>query len=148
MTWSQKDSVDHFLNSEKITFQFVDEQGKGYRTSILSNEPIRRSVDLRPIQKALRNLWKGVRTFDDDSLVSEIAVFESFKEFLINRIGSVCTDSVIERLSTELDYLRACQIAGLALQDAMNSRVDLITDNELEFAIDIMVKNESLMNDI
>lgn len=137
-----------FVNSEKITFQFVGEQGRGYRTRILIKEPTRHGADLRPIRKAIENLWKGVRMFDDDSLANEIAMFESFREFLINRIGNVCTDSVIERLSTESDHLKACQIAGLALQNALNIRVTMITDKELEFAIDLMIKNEDLMSDL
>ncbi len=38
VTWGQKDSDKHFLNSDQITFQFVGEQGLGYRTRILNKE--------------------------------------------------------------------------------------------------------------
>lgn len=103
-------------------------------------------IDLRTIQKALKNLWVGVRTFDDASLANEIAVFKSFKEFLITRIGNVCTDSVIETISSESDHLKACQIAAISLRYALNVRVALVTDKEVEFAVQLMIQNESLMS--
>ena len=102
-------------------------------------------TDLRPIRKAIDNLWKGIRIFDDASLVNEIAAFETFKEFLVARIGNVCTGSVIETLSTGSDHLKACSIATLALRHAMDIRVNFVTDKELEYAINIMISNEKLM---
>lgn len=102
------------------------------------------SEAMRPIQKALENLWTGVRIFDEESLINEISAFKNFKEFLVYRIGNVCLDSVIDRLSIESDHLKACQIASIALRQALDNRLVVVTDREIEFAINLMIENEKL----
>jgi hypothetical protein len=96
-------------------------------------------IDLRPLQRAFRLLWKNIIFFDQSSIDKLISIDGSLRNFLNNRIGDISNQSVIDKLSKE-ESLKALQLASMSIRHCIFNKLPLINDQILEISIDLWNK--------